>query len=423
MMRGVARLVALLLLLAVLAAGAACTTDLPRRVATRSAIDQTVRVPMRVYNDVPIVQVSINGAGPLNMIVDTGIASVALSSDVVEQLGLPGASGGSRMIRTGSGFTAIEGCRVATLTLGDIRFTNFDADVLDMPDSLIAATGPVHGLLGLRQFHHTRLTFDYPAGELRIEPATGQRMTGPDVLDGRLARAQHVFVPITVAGEEVYAMLDTGTGAGFLLQPDHASRLTFSHGPRRFGQNLTPTGTTERRLGRLDGAIRVGPHLFVDPIVSIGASPEVLSPAGDQRRFGKLVPLVGGETLRRFVFTLDLSTHQARLAHAPGSQASDAPIRMPSVTTPWIGAQIDRQLDAWIVTEVIEPANAMQAQAIAMVGLRVGDRIVAVQDVPVAELTPDRIQSLIAGRKFIDLTIERGHRWTKRQAPVVPVIP
>lgn len=119
-----------------------------------------------------LVPVYLNGAGPLDFVLDTGATMTCVTTATAERLALPrrrgavgvgvGVGGAGRI-----GFVAVD-----SLRLGQARATGLSACVLDLEH--MATIGPaIDGLLGLDFLREFRVTLDFQRNVLiLVEPGS-----------------------------------------------------------------------------------------------------------------------------------------------------------------------------------------------------------------------------------------------------------
>ncbi|MEO8030387.1 MAG: retropepsin-like aspartic protease [Gemmatimonadota bacterium] len=239
----------------------------------------------------PVVEVTINGRGPFRLGVETGANFIAVSPDVVTQLGL---------VRAGGPDDYPE-YRADSVRIGGAVFQ-------DMPISAEGRATGVDGLLGLPFWAGVLLTIDYPANQLTISHDT---LPAPDTksIVPLTRTADFWSLPLLVAGQPTQGILDTRSTGGFGFTPDAAAPLSFTAPPIVIGRARgAAIAETEVKGGQISGNIVIGRYLIPQPFIEIRALP----PGFPQ------VPLIGARVLSHFVVSLDQRTARLRLVHAAG---------------------------------------------------------------------------------------------------------
>ena len=280
----------------------------------------------------PVISVMINGRGPYRFGVETGAGFVAVSRELVAELGL----------KKVGGVEEFPEYDIDSVTFGAASFRG--VRVASIPRN---ARG-VDGLLGLPFFQNVTFTVDYPANKLRITRDTLPATNGKDILP-----ITHVGpfwgVPIELAGKPFTAVIDTRSMAALSITPKVAEPLSFDGELRVVGRSSgAGLPGADVREGKMKGAARIGAYTFPDPVLSVRELPPGF-PEG---------PLVGSRVLQNFVLSLDQRKARVRLtrtgsatielrnmremAGAPAAQAGLPPNA--AGQTEYVGAYGDRTI-------------------------------------------------------------------------------
>lgn len=150
----------------------ACEGAVPVRVAVQ-ADAAAGEVPLKVAGRggaVLMVEAQINGAGPFNLVLDTGATLTCLDERLAVQLQLPRKAGavGLGAGVGGSGRVAI--VQVDSVRLGSSTVQNLTACVLDLRHLRELGAGGVSGLLGLNFLTRFHVTLDFERRLMTLEP-------------------------------------------------------------------------------------------------------------------------------------------------------------------------------------------------------------------------------------------------------------
>ena len=222
-----------------------------------------VDVPMTMTTHLPAVDVMVNGKGPFRFAIDTGGSGAArVDSAFAASLGLPvvgevwgGDPSGKNQQRMG--VVALD-----ALTIGGARFAVLRASTraYNEPGSMHG----VDGILGFGLFAGYTVTFDYPAGRLRIEaselpPVDGKRILAYTDDDGIPS------IHIQVDSLDMAAHVDAGSMGGFILPERLVGQLPLASEPVVIGRARTVSNTFEIKGAPLRGTLRIGDLEFSDP--------------------------------------------------------------------------------------------------------------------------------------------------------------
>jgi hypothetical protein len=277
-----------------------------------------VNVPLEITSDEPRprVVVTINGAGPFTCILDTGASVSILEAGMLARLGLEPRGtlfvGADLELRKDpdpsiSAQATVEEVLLDEIGIGDARFETVPAVILER--SAQSLPDGVSGLLGITVFAECLATIDYPAGELRLTKGSLPLADGEDILsfewDEWLPE-----VPITIAGTQHPAHIDTGSPSGFVVPSSVAEGLAFQGEPVLVGRGRTLNAEFDISEATLRGDISVGAHVFEEPSVRIQGQLPFVN--------------VGCAVLRELVVTFDQKTRRVRVARTSRPAPHDA---------------------------------------------------------------------------------------------------
>jgi hypothetical protein len=237
-----------------------------------------------------------------------------------------------------------EVARIGPYELGPIK-----ARALPMRDFGLALGRDIDGILGFPDFREVLLTLDYPSGEVRVSSGSLPR---PDGREFFRISGRRPHLKLAIGDRRVKFLLDSGFTGRFQLKSPR--RLRWSAEPRPATSFLTVHGVGLHEGGRLEGAIRFGPLEFDNPVVILGG--------GEAQ--------VGWHVLRHFVLTFDQKNNRMRL-------------QSPRTTSVRMGSLIGAGLAYASLPEGLRVAWVFPGSSAEASGLREGDLIVAIDDVPV----------------------------------------
>lgn len=314
-----------------------------------------VAVPFTMHTNKPRIDVSVNGAGPFDFLIDTGSIADLLDTRRATELGLTvvgeESAGGAGESQMSLGTT--EG---VTLSLGSLALPPQDVVVAPINDRVGRHEGrPLDGLLGYDFFSRFPVELDYDSALLTV---AGSPRGQP--VDLRVVR-RHPFVRVkltfgTQTVEEAF-VVDTGfRSAVVLAQPFVAEHEVLASVKR----TITATtgigigGPTVEQVGRAD-VVALGPFTLHDVLVSFS-----------QARAGTLADrgyggIVGSEVLRRFTATFDYAAEQLLLA--PGKAYGES-------------FEFDLSGLFLVADDGVRVHSVVAGSPAARAGIRPGDRIV-----------------------------------------------
>ena len=131
-----------------------------------------------------VTGVSLNGLGPLRMILDTGANRSAISESVARKLGVGEVAGEYINVHGVTGPAAVPVARIAQMQVGTLKLEDLRLPVLQ--DAVFAGAD---GILGIDNLQHARVEIDFISGRVVVRESRG-----------RHARRGHLLVPAQIHG-------------------------------------------------------------------------------------------------------------------------------------------------------------------------------------------------------------------------------
>jgi len=224
---------------------------------------------------IPIIECSNVKGDSWRFLIDTGSAGTIVSKKFAEKKGnrtrstLPytlvgGRSGRVRPDR----IIRISELRLGSAEKGSVVFRGFDAFVVDSTMKMLS----VDGLLGLPLFSNCLLTIDYSAKALLLEHGA-LKLDSPHTISFRIGFDNLIYVPIEVAGQQEWALFDTGCNGELSVPEEHWENFPITNSifknvksVQASGFNIGGVSTT--KFGRLQGFVNLVGHKFKNPLVT-----------------------------------------------------------------------------------------------------------------------------------------------------------
>lgn len=353
-----------------------------------------IEVPSRWCGAYVIVDVMVNGLGPFAMLLDTGSDAAVFDDDLAprfteavfaDDVEVTDAEGAA--LRAGARLR-VESMLVGDSSVGTMEIGGFDGLFLDLGAISGALGTPIDGVLGFRVFYDVLLTVDYPGERVLVANGTLSDDGFDHVVPMRGDRSP--AVELTLAGESVYALIDTAGTSSLTLED--WSMLPLETPPVPVGTSVTVGGVQSLERGRLAADALCAEHVFQRPL---------FSPTTGGAKFGT-------DMLRHFSITFDQRARLVRLDR--GGARTDA-IVFPAHRG--LGVGFNRGSDAWDVIEVFGGGGT----------LRVGDRVVMLDGIPVGEFACSGFRSLMDAAEYCRATVERDGRRVEVDVPVRVLVP
>lgn len=252
-------------------------------VTTASPARELANVPLPTTGRNPMVEVTIDGHGPLRLMVDPGNESL-VPEDFATKLGL---------VKGDDGTVLLTDVVIGGVNLGDVSAMTWT------PERISPGGRTPDGYLAVSAFSDYLLTLDYSTERLVIETGELPEADGRTTLDYHLTEDGALAVPVEIAGLSVDARLDAGAIGDFTLPVEYVDKLPLFRKPDRIGRTETTDGRKVDILGaRLDGAAHLGSHEYRKPGIDFSeAFPE---------------PMIGFGGLAHFAITFDQANQRIR---------------------------------------------------------------------------------------------------------------
>lgn len=250
----------------------------------------------------PVIEATVNGAGPQKFFFDTGATGMVLSKSFADELKLDVVGHDELLDPLHGKAIEVPRVRIDRLEIAGVVFANLEAQVQDRKH-LYKGTVPPKGVIGLSPFADRLVTLDYPAKRVIIEEG---ELPGPE---GREIAAYSdpdgfggIALEVKVGDVKLFGHLDSGS-MGFLAVPGkYAARLPLQGELRVIGRGRGAMSEPfEIKAARLDGAAQVGPLTFQNPELIL------IDQLNDLDRAN-----IGSKLLKDYVVTIDQKNKRVR---------------------------------------------------------------------------------------------------------------
>ncbi len=351
-------------------------------------------LPVDWWCDLAVIPTFVDGEGPFNFLLDTGASESVVSPAVAARLSeqtfsIDRATRGTSGNRIG----VDSALAIGELRLGATRFQDIDALVIDLTGPSDALGLVLDGILGCPLFEGSVLRIDYPGQEVSVR--TGSLPAGKREDQFTVTGATRPHVALTIGGETMPVLVDSGSRGGLSLAKDVFAKQKFAAGPVVASASVGITGQPHLwRAARLVGRATIGPHILDEPVVQ------------EKARESQL----GGKVLRHFVVTFDAGNRRVRLERAEASELTMEPLRL-------TGIQLRRRPEGSTIWQIL-PYATDAAQ-----DLHPGDAVTHVAGIPAAELGCADLRELFASRAEITYRVVRDSVTMDVTLPVTTVVP
>ena len=343
-----------------------------------------------------IVAARINGAGPFNFLLDTGVAtSLFTNPRLADSLGLPHGPE-YRLVGVGgedSGLTAYQarGVRVELpgVVAPHLTWLVLSSDVLNLSGY---AGMPVQGIMGAELFHSLVVSIEsmqnritvYDPGTYRV-PRNRRWATLPLRIEREkaylTAHVEQLTASTSVDPLALQLLLDTGAGHALSIETSADARLHLPATCLRTDLGRGLSGLVSGYLGRV-ASLRLGRYRLPQVLTSFPDSSQVHQrlPAGERNRQGNL----GYETLKRFHVVIDYP-HQQLLLRPTASLRDPFEHDMCGLDLLATGPNFHR----YLVQRIVPNSPAAAA------GISPGEELVSINFLPVSTLSIGDVHRLL----------------------------
>lgn len=284
-----------------------------------SAMTGMVEVPFDLYHNSILVKVKVDGQGPFNMLLDTGVNPSVIDRRTAKALGVKMSAQGEPGSGTGSDVNLAYECSLPKVEIGPLEATNVEALAMNLSKTSAALGKPLQGVLGYSLFKGRVVQFDYPKRVARFYPSnpSPQPASSNDTTLSFTYQDDILLGGITVNGKNVIATLDTGCNGSFQLTPKAIAQLGLEKELREaeVSHSTGFNGQAENRKGKVS-RITVG-SISMD-------KPEVVffnkGSGYDDVAWGLRI---GNAFLKDFVVTVDYQNDKITLERATRETGKD----------------------------------------------------------------------------------------------------
>jgi predicted aspartyl protease len=323
---------------------------------------------------VVVVSARVEGR-PATFLLDTGAERSCLDASFAEHLQFKPTN--VEGMRQPYGNRAVSSLRVRELGIDSFELQNVEMLAADLTSLSMGSGISIDGILGSDVLKRFTVRIDFSSGLVRFGTDAGESPGGVAV---PLQPVHNLyFVPLSIQGTPVSLLLDTGANASSVSS--HAwSGITMHWQPQTTIDGVRSTGGSEARFAliptiEIAGAMSRDVPLRVQPQTKDG----LFADAGFNG-------LLGTDVLRQFIVTLDLANNRMYLTSNPKARAD-------RYLFSTIGIQFVKDAqDGFTIMAVWKPSPAARA------GLKIGDRIIAVNQLDAHQMSLDDLSREIHGR-------------------------
>lgn len=267
--------------------------------------DTVFEAPFEFYRNEIILQVQVNGKGPLNMMLDTGTDPSAIDLTTARKLGLKLQALGKPATGGGTDVNLTYYTKLPVVEVGGLTVKNLETLAIDLSKISERLGKTLHGVLGHSLLNGRIVQIDYPNRMLRIysqspvSKTANQSNTAKRTVVSFRYDDNVLLDEVFVNGKKLVANFDTGSNGGFQLTPAAVSYLGLQEefDRARVSTSVGFNGVSENREGEVSNVTIGG--------ISVEAPAVVFFTKGTGRDKKPWGINIGNAFLKDFVVTID----------------------------------------------------------------------------------------------------------------------
>lgn len=347
--------------------------DVPASVELRANVAEA---PLDAADGRPIVTGTINGHGPLRILIDTGSTHAVVDDDVRKTAGLKPA-GTTRLLdgplsRAGD----LPTVTLDSVVLGEATFSGGDAAVVDL-DAETGGKRSYDAALGLPFFTNCVVTLNYVGGKLLLQKGQLPPPDGGQILAYTLERGR-ATIPLKSGDHTIGVGIDTASANALVLGPADQAKV-------RTQTLLGLSGDTSRYICDVD----VVTPRSKDPLV-LGRF-KLLTVPITIRAHGSTI---GSDLLRRFTVAFDAKNGRVQF------QSVDETVNLTPVSK--YGFVFSRTGDGLMVDAVF-PGSPAETSAV-----KEGDFVRTVERKALSAYSDDELRHMLRTQKSILVIVDKS---------------
>ena len=363
----------------------------------------------KMVKNLMIIPLTINGKGPYNFILDTGVGLFIVSdTSLIDDLNIKNRRS-IKIMGFGSGVDlsayvtpSIE-VRIGNAVAKDLPAALLKKDVFELSNFVGM---PIHGLIGYDFFdsftvriNYISNTITYYKPEASYIPRKGQKI--PITIE---ERKPYITSNVTlINGDKIFAKLILDTGAGHPISLETQDGIPFplpdAHIPANLGVGLT--GQIRGFIGRIS-SVKLGKYELTDVITAFPNYDDVAAKVTSLSRNGN----IGNTILRRFIVVFDY--HRQCVYLKPASELKEP---------------FEHDMSGLEITSAGDDFNRIFVSRVekdspaAKLGLETDDEIISINFKPVTDMSIEEIDKLFRSkneRSFILSIVPKGTKEVSR---------
>ncbi|MEN0653763.1 MULTISPECIES: hypothetical protein [Hyphobacterium] len=218
---------------------------------------------------------------------DTGASTTYVDPEAIERV-------------SGRSMAGLERVTITGATAGPVNYNRLPARLSQLDHLSIALGREIDGILAYDGFDDYLVTLDYAAGQIRLDSGRLPRPDGQTVFSAR-GPDDRPWLEVEFPNRTRRMLIDSGAGATIFAVND-IERYPLTEPPRPVTAATRFNRMEYRDGSRIDGEVRLGPHILPSPQVEDVPQTE----------------LIGGEVMRFFTWTFDFERERVSIEPRTG---------------------------------------------------------------------------------------------------------
>lgn len=355
-----------------------------------------VTLPGHVIGNVIVVEDKWDKFGPYHFVIDTGSSVTLVSPELAARYGAAGLPPSDeprvRVRSSQGGYALLSPVTLERLQLGGARFEYVPALIYDCTELSAQLGVRIDGILGFPLFRKAILTLDYPNERIILRagiPEDG--IPGETILFNNADKIP--LIRVRLGDREFAVLIDSGSGDALDLNPAGLAPK-FVFGPVDGPLVATLSGDKPSKVGRLEGALRIGSFDVPQPVAELTDD----------------LSSLGGGILSHFTISFDQQDNEAFFQADEDHPLKVAPLR-------GTGLSFRKTPVYWKVAGVVPTSPA------AALGVSEGDLVTRINGEPVTAWDPARYDQLVASAASIHYTFLDGTTTAEKVIDVADLVP
>ena len=341
-------------------------------------VSEPVDVPMEFVDGQPMVSVTINGAGPFRMLLDTTATANILDDDVAREARLKVTGQIKLDDELYSQAARADIVRIKKLSICDATFSGFDAVAVDL-DKLYEGKRRYDGILSLAVFARGLVSLDFPNKSVVIENGELAFDDGETIFE-YTDSADGPTIKLTFDSINVKVGIDTRSPGACTFPKALKLKVALGYEPGKGSSGFAIITDMDVREPTIKAMVHIGSYELMTVPVAFK----------DDHSF------IGRKILEHFVVSFDLRNHRVQFMRGERYPINLSP-------RPRFGIDLLRQGSNLRVIAIFPDSAIAQSSVI-----KLGDKISAINGRPIGQFSSEVLSDILKKNVVVTFTVMRS---------------